>query len=214
MLVTGRMFPVHKELVIVGKVIGVETSRVYGHTVSMPAKGSLVEASSELAMELGKVIREHGETLVARVEDKSTVVERLREQVAGRALPSVSVSIPEQSIGEVVLDPAAETEISFILQQLGFEIIDPLATNRPADVEVTGEAFSEFGLRKGNLVSSKARVEIKALARASGEVVLVDRESTVAVDLGAESAGKAALAKGAAKLTERLVPAILEAMAE
>ena len=118
--------------------------------------------------------------------------------------------IPEVSLNRAVNDPAAQTEITYIMQQLGFEIIDPEASNEFADIEVSGEAFSEFGLRKGNLVSTKGRVELKAINRNTGKVVLVDRETSVAVDLSPEIAGKNAIAKSASRLTERLVAAILK----
>jgi len=209
-LVTGRIFPVQKELVIVSKVIGVETSRVYGQTIIMPLRGSLVTASVELSAKIAEAIQNRGQTLVANKGDEGDVVERLRKLVDGRELPSVSVSIPETSITENTLDPAAETEVSHLMQRLGFEIIDPLASNETADIEITGEAFSEFGLRKGNLVSSKGRVEVKAISRANGKVLLVDRDTAVAVDLSPEMAGKTALAKSATRLTERLVVAIME----
>jgi hypothetical protein len=209
-LVTGRVFPVQKELVIVSKVIGVETSRVYGQTVSMPLRGSLVTASVDLSGKIAAAIQDRGHTLVATKGEDNDVVERLRTLVEGRELPSVSVSIPETSITENTLDPAAETEIGHLLQRLGFEIIDPLASNEAADIEITGEAFSEFGLRKGNLVSSKGRVEVKAISRTNGKVLLVDRDTAVAVDLSPEMAGKAALAKSATRLTERLVAAIVK----
>jgi len=212
-LVTGRVFPVQKELVIVSKVIGVETSRVYGQTITMPLRGSLVTASVDLSAKIAEAIQLRGNTLVATKGDDADVVERLRKLVEGHELPSVSVSIPETSITDNALDPAAETEISHLMQRLGFEIIDPLASNATADIEITGEAFSEFGLRKGNLVSSKGRVEIKAISRANGKVLLVDRDTAVAVDLSPEMAGKAALAKSASRLTERLVAAIMELQA-
>ena len=48
-LVTGRSFAVQKELVTVAKIVGVETSRVYGQTSTMPLRGSVVEMSVELA---------------------------------------------------------------------------------------------------------------------------------------------------------------------
>lgn len=209
-LVSGRAFPVRKDLVIVAKVIGVETSRVYGDTVTMPLRGSIVEASVELSEKLGTTLSKRGDTLIAQIEQKEDVVTRLSALVKGRTLPSVSVNIAEMSLNRNVLDPAAETEISYILQQLGFEIIDTEASNKIPDIEITGEAFSEFGLRKGNLVSTKGRVELKAIKRDDGKVLLVDRETAVAIDLSPEIAGKNALAKSASKLTERLVAAILK----
>ena len=209
-LLTGRVFPVRKELAIVSKLVGVETGRVYGQTVSMPLRGSLVDASLELATMISDTIATRGETLAAPAAPKDDVLARLRQMVEGKELPSVSISIPEISLNRSVPDPAAETEIGYLLQKSGFEIVDPLASNKAPDIEVSGEAFSEFGLRKGNLVSSKGRVEIKAIARETGRVVLVDRETAVAVDLSPEVAGKQALAKSAVRLTERLVVAILE----
>src|SRR5574340_590370 len=42
-------------------------------------------------------------------------------------------------------------------------------------------ASGEFGLRRGNLVSVKARIEVKAVDHKSGEVVAIDRETAVEV---------------------------------
>ena len=209
-LVTGRAFAVQKELVTVAKIVGVETSRVYGQTSTMPLRGSVVEMSVELAEKIASTISTQGHTLIASRAVKQDIIAELKPLVEGKTLPSVSISIPEVSLTQNVPDPAAETEIGFILQQLGFAIIDPDASNELADIEVTGEAFSEFGLRKGNLVSTKARVELKAISRETNEVVLIDRETAVAVDLSPEIAGKNALAKGAAKLTGRLVRAMMK----
>lgn len=205
-LVTGRAFPVQKEIVIVAKIIGVETGRVYGETVALPARGSIVTAAQELATKIGSAMPQRGPTLIAAVEQKEDLVTQLRKKVDGKTLPSVSISIPEMNLDRTTIDPAAETEIAFILQQLGFEIIDPLVSNRSADVEITGEAISQFGLRRGNLVSSRGRVEIKAISRKAGKVLLVSRDVSVAVDISPEVAGKAAIAKSAAKLTASLVP--------
>jgi hypothetical protein len=83
--------------------------------------------------------------------------------------------------------------------------VDELSTNR-ADVEITGEAFSEFGLRKGNLQSCRARIEITAHDKASGNIIAVDRQTSVAVDIAEHVAAKTALQNGAGELAERLLP--------
>jgi hypothetical protein len=209
-LITGRAFAVQKELVVAAKVIGVETTRVLGATSSMPLRGSVVELSTTLSDKVNAVLSERGATLIAHKEKKEDVVARLLPKLAGRELPSVMVSIPEISLTQEVPDPAAQTEIEYVLQRLGFRIIDPEASNESADLEINGEAFSEFGLRKGNLVSTKARVEIKVIDRVSSTVLLVDRQTSVAVDLSPEIAGKNALAKAGGVLAERVVEALIK----
>ena len=120
-------------------------------------------------------------------------------------MPSVSVKISEQHFGQFVIDPAAQTELSLILQQCGFKVVDELSTNK-ADIEITGEALSEFGLRKGNLQSCRARIEIKARDVASGNIISEDRQTSVAVDIAEHIAAKTALQNGADELAERLIP--------
>jgi hypothetical protein len=126
-----------------------------------------------------------------------------------KKLPVVSVNIAEQHFGQHVIDPAAQTELSLILQQCGFMLVDDKSTNRPA-IEITGEAISEYGLRKGNLQSCRARIEIKARDVASGNVISVDRQTSVAVDIAEHVAAKTALQNGVEALAERLLPKLVK----
>lgn len=210
-LVTGRIIPVQHDLTIVAKIIGVETGRTFGETVDMPMRGNIKDASRELSDKVAAIVEKQGAKLVA-VEKKEDIIAKLRPLVEGRKdLPTVSIAIDAMNINKNDTDTSAQTEIAWVLEKLGFTIIDELASNKKADVEVTGSAISEFAMRKGNLVSAKARVEIKAVKHADGKMLLVDREPTVAVDLSPESAGKMAQAKAATALAERLVKAIVEA---
>ena len=102
-------------------------------------------------------------------------------------------------------NPAAETELSLFLQECGFKLVDEHSTNRAA-IAITGEALSEYGMRKGNLQTCRARIEIKARDVASGNIIAVDRQTSVAVDLAEQIAGKSALQNGAGELAGRLIP--------
>jgi hypothetical protein len=119
-------------------------------------------------------------------------------------LPVVSVKIGERHFGQPVLDPAAETELGKILQECGFKLVDDHSTNAP-EVEITGDAFSAYAARKGNLISCKARVELKARNK-SGDILAVDRQTSAAVDIAEQTAAKAALQNAACELAERLLP--------
>ena len=220
-LVTGRIFPVRDDIVMVGKIIGIETGRVYGVTVTFPANAKITKAAEEISQKIGDNISEKGETMIAHVENKETLIGKLKPKLAGLKLPTVSIEITEKDISPDVmssnhgdaahasLQSTAQTEMGYTLKQLGFDVVDIAESNKHADIEVSGEAFSEFALRKGNLVSAKSRVEIKAIRKSDGKVLEVDRQNGVAVDLALESAGKAAIAKSAEALTGRLVETIL-----
>ena len=203
-LVTGRVFKVDKELFIVVKIIGTETSRVYGEMVKGGPSDSISDLSAELAKKIGTIVSDKGATLVAKVETREERIDKIKSALKGKSLPTVSVKIGERHFGQPVIDPAAETELGKILQECGFKLVDGSSTNKP-DVEITGDAFSAYGMRKGNLISCRSRVELKALRR-SGDLLAVDRQTSVAVDIAEQTAAKTALQNAAAELAERLLP--------
>jgi len=73
-------------------------------------------------------------------------------------------------------------------------------------VEITGDAFSAFGMQKGNLISCKSRVELKVREVATGNILLQDRQTSVGVDVAEQTAAKTALQNAAGELAERIVP--------
>ena len=208
-LVTGRVFKTDTELFIVAKIIGTETSRVYGELVKGGVNAPISDMSESLAKKIAADVTQKGDTLVAKVKTREDRIAKLKKELDGKKLPVVSVKIPEQYFGQHVIDPAAQTELSLILQQCGFTLADDNSTNRPA-IEITGEAFSEFGMSKGNLKSCRARIEIKARDVASGNIISVDRQTSVAVDIAEHVAAKTALQNGADELSERLLPKLVQ----
>jgi hypothetical protein len=192
----------------VAKVIGTETSRVYGEMVQGGSSAKLVDLSSDLARKIAADVTGKIDTLVAKVETRDERIAKLKKVLVGKKLPVVSVKIGEQHFGQRVIDPAAQTELSVILQQCGFTLADDNSTNKPA-IEITGDAFSAYGMQKGNLISCKSRIELKARDVATGNILVVDRQTSVGVDIAEQTAAKTALENAADTLAERLLPKLV-----
>lgn len=205
-LVTGRLFAVGNQYMIVAKIISTETSRVYGVTTTLTDLGALPQATQELSGKIDGVLVSHREVLLAQEESSDQRLQRLRGILGQRPLASVMVAITERDYSQPSIDPAAQTEITMELQQLGFQIIEPDQNHKKADILITGEAYSELGGRHGNLVSGRGRIELKATHTSTNELILMDHETQIAVDFGDRTAGKEALEKAAKKLVERLLP--------
>jgi len=209
-LVTGSVMQVGKKLYVIAKIIGTETSRVLGQSVKGDARTDLDELVEQLAEKVGATIVEKAGILVAKPVKQEDVIAALKEKLGDAKRPSVYVRVNERHVGQVTIDPAAQTEIMLFCEKTGFEVIDPGAGQATkADIVIEGEGFSEFATRRGNLVSVKARLEVKAIDPKTDKVIATDRETAVVVDLAEQHAGKQALQNAAAKIAARLLPKLL-----
>ena len=222
-LIAGSVFRVDNSLYLVAKIIGTETSRVLGASVKGTARDDLGGLADRLAAEIVKVVNERGGELLPKVVTRDDRLAGLKKALPAGDRPTLFVGIEERHVapvvaiivgpggpgGPVVIDPAAETEMTLFAKEAGFEVVDPKEGKRSAAaVLVLGEAISEPAVRHGNLISAKARLEVKAVDQATGKVLAIDRQTTVATDLTEQIAAKTALQEASAAIAERLLPKI------
>lgn len=207
-LVTGRVFTVAGETTAALKVMSTETGRVYGVAENFSPDAPPAGPAGKIAAQIGAILQSKGDTLVARVVSDDDRAGRIKQKLAGKSLPTVALAIPEQHISSPVIDPAAETEIGLILGKAGFTVLTGEAAGK-ADFTIKGEAFSEAGIRRGGLVSCRARLEVKVVENASQRVALADRQMTWAVDTAEHVAAKTALQRAGAELAERIADAVV-----
>lgn len=206
-LITGSVIQVNGTLYLVAKIIGVETSRVLGASVKGQADDDLGPLVEQLAEQVGRTIQQRGGELVADALSKQDRIAALSRRIADAGLPIVRVNVTEEHVGQAVIDPAAQTELTLFLTETGFQVVeeDAAASIKP-DILLVGEGLSEFAGQVGGMISVKARLEVKAIDAKSGRVLAVDRQVAVHVDLVEHIAGKQALQEAAALIAERMLP--------
>jgi serine/threonine protein kinase len=211
LLLTGSVFQIEKQLHIVAKIIGAETSRVVGAAVEGKADDELAPLVDKLAEKVAAVLKEQADKLVVKPMPRTDRIAALNLRLKNAKRPVLFFRVPERHVGQVVADPAAQTELILFSKGTGFDVIDPdEGFKGKADVVITGEGLTELAARRGGLVSVKARLEMKAVDRKTDKVLAVDRQTTVALDLTEQLAGKAALQEAAAAIAERLLPKLVK----
>jgi TolB-like protein len=213
LLITGSVLQVDNTVYLIAKIIGTETSRVVGASVKGNVRDDLGTLVASLAKEITKTVAQRADDLVVKPLSREDRIAALKKKLGDGKRPAVSVHIAERHVAAIVLiDPAAETEVAMSCKETGFKLIDPKeGLKKAVDVRIEGEAISEIATRIGNLISVKARLEVKAIDEATGQIVAVDRQTTVAVDLTEQIAAKTALQEAGAEVAERLLPKIARA---
>jgi len=218
LMVMGKAFVMDKKLMIVTKVVGVETGLVKGTIRTVALSKPLSDTLTLLAQDVAALINKHASSLLPKGTVLADQIAPILKALGKTPRPTMAVIVPEHHIERavpwvVIVDPAVETEIKRTLIQCKFKVVDsgrndladwarammkgkakpwPAALG-DADYVVIGEAFSEFAVRTGDLVTCTARAEINVISRKTGAIILADRHTTRAVDLAESTAGKTAL---------------------
>ena len=208
LLITGSAIESDNALYLVAKVIGTENGRVLGVSAEGKASDALAPLVQQLADKIAALLAEQASQVVAPPVPNEDRVAALKAQLGDAPRPVLSINVAERHVGQVTIDPAAETELGLIAGEVGFTVLDKSAVEAKPDVLIKGEGFSEFATRRGDLVCVKARVELQAIERETGKVLATDRQAAVVVGLSEQLAGKAALQEAAAQMALRILPKV------
>jgi hypothetical protein len=231
-MVFGRAFIVDRDLYLVAKVVGTETSQVKGVIAKGKTESNLSDIIDQLADKLADGLEKWAPNLLPKTERFQNKIKILKKQLKGKELPAVAIMIPEVHINRRVVDPAAQTEMKNLFKKVGFTIIevdrkttskwvrdfqkDPKKPMPPdfagVDIAITGEGFSEFGARISGLVSCLARLEVQATDCQSHRIIASERTTRRAVDLSEAIAGKTALQAAGHELAIKLIEKIAQEM--
>jgi len=222
--ISGKLFPVGSKLFLTASLVSSETSLKKTISVKEAMSDDYSSLAEQAAMKLVETYLESAESMKPRIETPAIAV--IKEAIGDKAIPRIAIHIPEQHISQPVPDPAVQTEFMFLLQSLGGEVAaykekvesglllkgekEVTVSLDQFDVLITGEAFSTFGGREGNLVSCKARVELKATDAKTGKLLCVGRESVAGVDVSEPLAAKKALQMTADKLARSFLPEVIK----
>ncbi len=210
LLLWGSILQVDKRRHLIAKLVGVETGEVVGLTVDGPSTDELGPLVAKLADKVADALAQAPERLLPKAAAKVDLVAALKKQMGKGARPALWIRVPERAVGMAVPDPAAQTELVLLAKEVGFPVVDADEGARgQAAILVTGEGLTEVGGRNSGLVTVKARVEVKAVERATGKVLAADRQVVVVVDVTEQLAGKAALQQAAAAIAARLLPRLV-----
>lgn len=207
LLVLGSVSQLDKRIYLNARIIGTETGIVRAIGVDGKSADELGPLVEKLSEQVADILTKQADKLVAKPGRRADHLAAIKQRLRAGQRPTVMVQVTERHIGRTTVDPATQTELLWYLKEAGFTVIDAeRGAKNQADIVITGEGFSEFGSRHGNLVTVKARLEVKAVDRRTDKVIAVDRQTTIAVDLSEQIAGKTALQDAAAAIAERLLP--------
>lgn len=219
-LVWGQVFVINRQMLAIGRVVGVETGRVFIEQVRGSVDDDLVPLIDELAARLMRRIIAERAALIApenKTGIEATLLD-LAEMLRGTPLPKVAVLVQGGLSGSPSAS-ATQAEFMLWLARCGVRVIDlsnhigePISTSLsqgPA-LLLLAEAFGEPAGSRGPLQLARYRLQARVIDRSSGEVIAVARRTGTSLEVTLQSAYTDGLRRAAAGIVSELLPKLAE----
>jgi curli biogenesis system outer membrane secretion channel CsgG len=155
-------------------------------------------------------------------------------RINGAKAPRIMVVIPEVHITQKIPDPAGETEIIKKLVEKGFFVVDQkqiaairdrekiltalknpqaaasLGAEFGANIIIIGEAFSELAGREEKLISTRARVEARAIQTDNARILATDGKFGSGLDIAEFVSAKTALRNAGSQWADYFIAQICQ----
>jgi hypothetical protein len=223
-LIFGRAFALDRDLYIVTKIVGTETSQVKGTIAKGSLESNLSDIIDKVATDLTDGLVKWTPELLPKTEKVNDKIAVLKQKLEGKKLPTVAIMISETNANRQAAapDPVAQTEFKKIFKEVGFDVIEADKNELEkwtkdfslagVDIVITGEGFSEFGTRINGLVSCSARLEAQATKKEDHKIISSQRTTRRAVDLSEAIASKTALQAAGRELAIKTIEKIAEGL--
>lgn len=216
-IVVGRASKIGQTLYLVLKIVDVETTEQTTVSAKAPVESGFSAVLDRMGEPLTTAVRKLQRPTIEPSDVALAELRKLARPLAGKVL---LVSVEETHVGRPLRDPAARMAIMQRLRSLGLAVIVPkdpvegwkeslLQTGRYGDKKVDylleGEGTSAFAAQLQNLMSCRARVELRLIPVPGRAISTSDRGVAAGVDLVESLAAKSALEEAGTQACDAVI---------
>jgi hypothetical protein len=194
-LVTGRIYSLRNEVVLVARVEDTEEYNVFGETQRIVKGQSPAMAAERLSEAVSRVVSEHQAAF--REIPEQDLIEAVHLELQGKKLPAVAIAVEDNHVSEL---------LQGYFEKAGFGIAGQHQAG--PKIVISGEFYVDRGFRKGDLISKKGRISVRANRSGSGAVFYSEEQTEVATAPTREQAGELVMRRAALKVFSRIAPEI------
>jgi hypothetical protein len=124
--VVGKLMKLGSEWVVTARLIDTQTTEVAGLRVTSEESEGLLKLADATSDSIAERLAAVVQSVIgpSEMSPEDAEIRRLRQLLAGKDLPVVTVRIPEAHLGRWIPDPAGENEIISVLSEVGLRVVD------------------------------------------------------------------------------------------